>query len=179
MTTARLDTIATRLRSGRYTHRTVPAPPPSLASDWRQIKRRAQCSARARAMPIWLDMAPRTDIKGPARLQLAAGIQHARYVELPSADHLPWLADAEAIGAEIERLVAEPGPAVEPDGDDGRARAVAEAWSHRGVSRGGPRGNPPVPRADAIRGRPVRGRLGAPHVTLAAARSSPAAPARA
>ena len=37
-------------------------------------------------MPIWLDMAPRTDIKGPARLQLAAGIQHARYVELPSAD---------------------------------------------------------------------------------------------
>ena len=66
-------------------------------------------------MPIWLDMAPRTDIKGSARLQLAAGIPHARYVELPSADHLPWLADAEAIGAEIERLVAEPGPAMEPD----------------------------------------------------------------
>jgi len=46
---------------------------------------------------------------------LAARIPGARYVELPGADHLPWLADAEAIGAEIERLVAEPGPAVEPD----------------------------------------------------------------
>src|SRR5216683_1252546 len=46
---------------------------------------------------------------------MAARIPGARYVELPGADHLPWLADAEAIGAEIERLVAEPGPAVEPD----------------------------------------------------------------
>jgi DNA-binding SARP family transcriptional activator/pimeloyl-ACP methyl ester carboxylesterase/class 3 adenylate cyclase len=46
---------------------------------------------------------------------LAARIPGARYVELPGADHLPWLADAEAIGAEIERFVAEPGPAVEPD----------------------------------------------------------------
>src|SRR6476660_4141672 len=69
-------------------------------------------------------------------------------------------------------------------GDGGRARAVAEEWGQRGVSRGGPRGDPPVSRADAIRGRPVRGRLasryrGTPHVTLAAARSSPAAPARA
>ena len=46
---------------------------------------------------------------------LAARIPGARYVELPGADHLPWLADADAIGAEIERLVAEPGPTVEPD----------------------------------------------------------------
>ena len=46
---------------------------------------------------------------------LAARIPGARYVELPGADHLPWLADAEAIGAEIERFVAEPGPAAEPD----------------------------------------------------------------
>jgi DNA-binding SARP family transcriptional activator/pimeloyl-ACP methyl ester carboxylesterase len=46
---------------------------------------------------------------------MAARIPGARYVELPGADHLPWLADADAIGAEIERLVAEPGPAVEPD----------------------------------------------------------------
>ena len=46
---------------------------------------------------------------------MAARIPGARYVELPGADHLPWLADADAIGAEIERLVAEPGPAAEPD----------------------------------------------------------------
>jgi pimeloyl-ACP methyl ester carboxylesterase len=38
-----------------------------------------------------------------------------RYVELPSDDHLPWLADADAIGAEIERFVADPDPATEPD----------------------------------------------------------------
>jgi hypothetical protein len=46
---------------------------------------------------------------------MAARIPGARYVELPGADHLPWLADAEAIGAEIERFVGEPGPDVEPD----------------------------------------------------------------
>jgi DNA-binding SARP family transcriptional activator/pimeloyl-ACP methyl ester carboxylesterase len=46
---------------------------------------------------------------------LAARIPHARYVELPSDDHLPWLADADTIVAEIERLVAEPDAAVEPD----------------------------------------------------------------
>ena len=47
---------------------------------------------------------------------LAARIPGARYVELPGADHLPWLADAEAIGAEIERFVAAaPGPGLEPD----------------------------------------------------------------
>jgi DNA-binding SARP family transcriptional activator/pimeloyl-ACP methyl ester carboxylesterase len=46
---------------------------------------------------------------------MAARIPGARYVELPGADHLPWLADAEAIGAEIERFVGEPDAAVEPD----------------------------------------------------------------
>ena len=46
---------------------------------------------------------------------LAARIPGARYVELPGADHLPWLADAEAIGAEIERFVTEPDAAIEPD----------------------------------------------------------------
>ena len=46
---------------------------------------------------------------------MAARIPGARYVELPGADHLPWLADAEAIGAEIERFVAEPGPDVDLD----------------------------------------------------------------
>ncbi|HKW91221.1 MAG TPA: alpha/beta fold hydrolase [Methylomirabilota bacterium] len=46
---------------------------------------------------------------------MAARIPGARYVELPGADHLPWLADAEAIGAAIERFVAEPDPDVEPD----------------------------------------------------------------
>jgi DNA-binding SARP family transcriptional activator/pimeloyl-ACP methyl ester carboxylesterase len=46
---------------------------------------------------------------------MAARIPHARYIELPSDDHLPWLADADAIGAEIERFVADPDPATEPD----------------------------------------------------------------
>jgi DNA-binding SARP family transcriptional activator/pimeloyl-ACP methyl ester carboxylesterase len=46
---------------------------------------------------------------------MAARIPHARYVELPGADHLPWLADADAIVAEIERLVAASDPATEPD----------------------------------------------------------------
>ena len=46
---------------------------------------------------------------------MAARIPHARYVELPSADHLPWLADADVIGTEIERLVAASDPAPEPD----------------------------------------------------------------
>jgi pimeloyl-ACP methyl ester carboxylesterase len=46
---------------------------------------------------------------------MAARIAHARYVELPSDDHLPWLADVDAIVAEIERFVAEPNPAMEPD----------------------------------------------------------------
>jgi class 3 adenylate cyclase len=46
---------------------------------------------------------------------MASRIPHARYVELPGADHLPWLADADAIVAEIERFVAEPGADVEPN----------------------------------------------------------------
>ena len=46
---------------------------------------------------------------------MAARIPHARYVELPGADHLPWLADADAIVGEIERLVAASDPAREPD----------------------------------------------------------------
>jgi DNA-binding SARP family transcriptional activator/pimeloyl-ACP methyl ester carboxylesterase len=46
---------------------------------------------------------------------MAARIPHARYVELPGADHLPWLADADAIGTEIERLVAASDPVSEPD----------------------------------------------------------------
>jgi DNA-binding SARP family transcriptional activator/pimeloyl-ACP methyl ester carboxylesterase/class 3 adenylate cyclase len=46
---------------------------------------------------------------------MAARIPGARYVELPGADHLPWLADAEAIGAEIERFVTEPDAVIEPD----------------------------------------------------------------
>ncbi len=46
---------------------------------------------------------------------MAARIPHARYVELPGADHLPWLADADTIVAEIEQLVAASDPATEPD----------------------------------------------------------------
>ena len=46
---------------------------------------------------------------------MAARIPHARYVELPGDDHLPWLADADTIVAEIERFVAASDPATEPD----------------------------------------------------------------
>jgi DNA-binding SARP family transcriptional activator/pimeloyl-ACP methyl ester carboxylesterase len=46
---------------------------------------------------------------------MAARIPHARYVELPGADHLPWLADADTIVAEIEQLVAASDPTTEPD----------------------------------------------------------------
>ncbi|HEU4370040.1 MAG TPA: alpha/beta fold hydrolase [Methylomirabilota bacterium] len=46
---------------------------------------------------------------------MAARIPHARYVELPSADHLPWLSDAEAILGEIERFVRAPQPARDVD----------------------------------------------------------------
>jgi class 3 adenylate cyclase len=46
---------------------------------------------------------------------MADRIPRARYVELPSADHLPWLADADAIVEEIERFVDAGEPATEPD----------------------------------------------------------------
>ena len=46
---------------------------------------------------------------------MAARIPHARYVELPSDDHLPWLADADTIVAEIEQLAAASDPATKPD----------------------------------------------------------------
>jgi DNA-binding SARP family transcriptional activator/pimeloyl-ACP methyl ester carboxylesterase len=67
---------------------------------------------------------------------MAARIPHARYVELPSDDHLPWLADADTIGAEIERFVADPDPAMEPD----RVLVtvmVAERWPSRGKGPAG------------------------------------------
>ncbi|HEX9819953.1 MAG TPA: hypothetical protein VGD07_10100 [Methylomirabilota bacterium] len=46
---------------------------------------------------------------------MAACIPHARYVELPSSDHLPWLSDADTIVEEIERFVAASERPVEPD----------------------------------------------------------------
>ena len=46
---------------------------------------------------------------------VAARIPNARYVELPSADHLPWLADADAIVAQIERMVVASDPGRDPD----------------------------------------------------------------
>jgi DNA-binding SARP family transcriptional activator/pimeloyl-ACP methyl ester carboxylesterase len=62
---------------------------------------------------------------------MAARIPHARYVELPSDDHLPWLADADTIGGEIERFVADPDPAMEPD-----RILVTVMVAERGPSRG-------------------------------------------
>jgi hypothetical protein len=46
---------------------------------------------------------------------MATRIPHARYVELPSDDHLPWLSDADAIVDEIRRLVATAGTPAETD----------------------------------------------------------------
>ena len=46
---------------------------------------------------------------------MAAHIPGARYVELPSSDHLPWLSDADIIVDEIERFVGGAPPGVEPD----------------------------------------------------------------
>jgi hypothetical protein len=46
---------------------------------------------------------------------MAAQISHARYVELPSDDHLPWLSDADAIVREMEAFVAASAPPVDAD----------------------------------------------------------------
>ncbi|HEU4439312.1 MAG TPA: alpha/beta fold hydrolase [Methylomirabilota bacterium] len=46
---------------------------------------------------------------------MADRIPRARYVELPSADHLPFLADTDAIVEEIERFVTVSEPVAEPD----------------------------------------------------------------
>jgi pimeloyl-ACP methyl ester carboxylesterase len=46
---------------------------------------------------------------------MAERIPGARLVELPSADHLPWLSDAEAVLGEIEEFVTGARRSVEPD----------------------------------------------------------------
>jgi DNA-binding SARP family transcriptional activator/pimeloyl-ACP methyl ester carboxylesterase len=46
---------------------------------------------------------------------MAARIPHARYVELPGEDHLPWLSDADTIVEEIARFAATPDTPAEPD----------------------------------------------------------------
>lgn len=46
---------------------------------------------------------------------MAAKIPGAKLVELPSADHLPWLADADAILDEVETFLTGARPAVEAD----------------------------------------------------------------
>src|SRR6266550_3149614 len=46
---------------------------------------------------------------------MAARIPNARFVELPSDDHLPWLSDGDIILDEIERFVATFEPISEPD----------------------------------------------------------------
>jgi pimeloyl-ACP methyl ester carboxylesterase len=46
---------------------------------------------------------------------MAEHIPHARYVELPGSDHLPWIGDTEPIVAEIQELVTGTRPEPEPD----------------------------------------------------------------
>jgi pimeloyl-ACP methyl ester carboxylesterase len=46
---------------------------------------------------------------------MAERIPGARYVELPGADHLPWIGDVEPIVAEIQELVTGTRPEPEPD----------------------------------------------------------------
>lgn len=41
---------------------------------------------------------------------MAERIPGARYVELPGADHWPWLGDTEAVLAAVERFLAETAP---------------------------------------------------------------------
>ncbi len=45
-------------------------------------------------MPVWLDMAPRSDTKDPVRLQPAARVPHARCVEVARGT-----GEGEAMGA--------------------------------------------------------------------------------
>jgi pimeloyl-ACP methyl ester carboxylesterase len=47
--------------------------------------------------------------------ELARQIPHARYVELPGIDHLPWAGDADAVLAEIEEFLTGTRRAPEPD----------------------------------------------------------------
>jgi len=47
--------------------------------------------------------------------QLAARIPGAKYVELPGADHLPWVGDPDAILDEIEEFLTGARPTIEPD----------------------------------------------------------------
>jgi pimeloyl-ACP methyl ester carboxylesterase len=47
--------------------------------------------------------------------ELAAQIPHARYVELPGIDHLPWAGDAEAVLGEIEEFLTGARSIPEPD----------------------------------------------------------------
>jgi class 3 adenylate cyclase len=47
--------------------------------------------------------------------ELAAQIPHARYVELPGIDHLPWAGDSEAVLGEIEEFLTGARSVAEPD----------------------------------------------------------------
>src|ERR687898_2678814 len=47
--------------------------------------------------------------------ELAAEIPHARYVELPGIDHVPWAGDPEAVLGEIEEFLTGSRPVPEPD----------------------------------------------------------------
>ena len=74
----------------------------------------------------WIDV-------GHARY-LAEHIPGATYVELPGADHRPWLGDVDAIADEIEIFLT--GRKSRPAAPDGRRRRGAEPAGARGRSAG-------------------------------------------
>ena len=113
---------------------------PSLAADdaarraWGRAQRLAATPTAARAllrMMLDVDVRPLLPaIRVPVVIlhrvdEVAVDVSHsrsmaeqipgARYVELPGADHLPWIGDVEPIMAEVQELVTGTRPEPEPD----------------------------------------------------------------
>ena len=113
---------------------------PSLAGDdaarraWGRAQRLAATPTAARAllrMMLDIDVRPLLPaIRVPVVIlhradEVAVDVSHsrymaehipgARYVELPGADHLPWIGDVEPIMAEVQELVTGTRPEPEPD----------------------------------------------------------------
>ena len=173
---------------------------PSLAGDdaarraWGRAQRLAATPTAARAllrMMLDVDVRPLLPaIRVPVVIlhradEVAVDVSHsrymaehipgARYVELPGADHLPWIGDVEPIMAEVQELVTGTRPEPEPDRVVATVMFVDAPRRRRGVVRSQRR---QVPRRDAGR---ARGHASAPPSTgprapsAARRRSSPRA----